>query len=30
MIAFQNEPDPIFLALVDEALVHAREVHVVH
>jgi hypothetical protein len=30
MIAFQEEPDPIFLAIVDEALVHVREVHLVH
>jgi hypothetical protein len=30
MIAFQDEPDPIFLAIVDEALAHVREVHLVH
>ncbi len=30
MIAFQDEPDPIFLTIVDEALVHAREVQLVH
>jgi hypothetical protein len=27
MIVFQDEPDAIFLAIVDEALVHVREVH---
>jgi hypothetical protein len=27
MIVFQDEPDPIFLAIVHEALVHARDVH---
>ena len=27
MIVFQDEPDPIFLAIVDEALAHVREVH---
>ena len=27
MITFQEEPDPIFLAIVDGALVHVREVH---
>ena len=27
MIVFQNEPDPIFLTIVDEALSHVREVH---
>jgi hypothetical protein len=30
MIPFQDEPDPIFLAIVDEALAHVREVHLVH
>ena len=29
MIVFQDEPDPIFLAIVDEALAHVREVHLV-
>ncbi len=29
MIVFQDEPDAIFLAIVDEALAHAREVHLV-
>src|SRR3990172_12878270 len=27
MIVFQDEPDPIFLAIVHEALAHVREVH---
>ena len=27
---FQDEPDPIFLAIVDEALAHVREVHLVY
>jgi len=27
MIVFQDEPDPILLAIVDEALAHVREVH---
>lgn len=27
MIVFQEEPDPIFLAIVHEALAHARDVH---
>jgi hypothetical protein len=27
MIAFQETPDPILLAIVDEALAHVREVH---
>ena len=29
MIIFQDEPDPIFLAIVDDALAHVREVHLV-
>ncbi|HBL17467.1 MAG TPA: hypothetical protein DD417_12185 [Elusimicrobia bacterium] len=29
MIIFQDEPDPIFLAIVDEALADVREVHLV-
>jgi hypothetical protein len=27
MIVFQGEPDPVFLSIVDEALAHVREVH---
>ena len=27
MIVFQDEPDPVFLSIVDEALAHVREVH---
>ena len=27
MIVFQDEPDPIFLTIVDEALSHVRQVH---
>ena len=30
MIVFQDEPDPILLAIVDEALAHVREVHLLH
>jgi hypothetical protein len=29
MIVFQDDPDAIFLAIVDEALAHTREVHLV-
>ena len=29
MIVFQDDPDTIFLAIVDEALAHTREVHLV-
>ena len=29
MIVLQDDPDPIFLAIVDEALAHTREVHLV-
>ena len=29
MILFQDDPDAIFLAIVDEALAHVREVHLV-
>jgi len=29
MIAFQDEPDPIYLTIVDKALAHVREVHMV-
>ena len=29
MIVFHTDPGPIFLAIVDEALAHAREVHLV-
>jgi hypothetical protein len=27
MIVFQDEPDPVFLSIVDEALAHVQEVH---
>ena len=30
MIVFQDEHDPILLAIVDEALAHVREVHRLH
>jgi hypothetical protein len=30
MIVFQDAPDAIFLAIVDEALAHVREVHLLH